>query len=133
MLLIDEIAGQAAREIGPVPTARLTITVRELLHMRVELEWQAAHEERPGIVPGSPEARLNAGSKPQPRGFFAMADAGRDAARLARACAAAEQAFCDQQLFVLLDDSQATSLDQVVEVERTAAATFLLLTPLRGG
>lgn len=139
MLLIDEIAGQDVRPMGRAPAGKLTITVRELLHMRVELDWRDRSEPIADLHAGSRaalnahEARLNRGTEGGVRGFFAGESCAVPERRLERMCAAAEQAFLDQRIFVLLDDRQAESLDQVIEVERTVAATFLLLTPLQGG
>ncbi|WP_379922645.1 hypothetical protein [Erythrobacter sp. R86502] len=139
MLLIDEIAGQDARPVGHAPAGKLTMTVRELLHARVALEWndrtQPAEDLRAGghTSADSHEARLNRGTEGGVRGFFVGGGCAVPENRLERMCAAAEQAFLDQHIFVLLDDRQAESLNQVIEVERTGAATFLLLTPLQGG
>lgn len=139
MLLIDEIAGQDSRQVGRAPAGKLTMTVRELLHMRVELEWCDRNEPIADLhagsraAPDSHEARLNRGTEGGVRGFFVGESCAVPERRLERMCAAAEQAFLDQRIFVLLDDQQAESLDQVIEVERTGAATFLLLTPLQGG
>lgn len=44
MFLVDEIAGREAQKIGPAKTEKLTISVRELLHIRVELELSARQE-----------------------------------------------------------------------------------------
>ncbi|WP_156139421.1 hypothetical protein [Sphingomonas sp. 35-24ZXX] len=139
MLLIDEIAGQDVRQVGHAPAGKLTMTVRELLHARVELEWhdriKPAEDLHAGgrAAPESHEARLNRGTEGGVRGFFVGGDCAVPERRRERMCAAAEQAFLDQRIFVLLDDRQAESLDQVIEVDRTGAATFLLLTPLQGG
>ena len=139
MLLIDEIAGQDVRPVGRAPAGKLTITVRELLLMRVELEWRDRNEPIADlhagghVAPDSHEARLNRGTEGGVRGFFVGESCAVPERRLERMCAAAEQAFLDQRIFVLLDDRQAENLDQVIEVERTGAATFLLLTPLQGG
>ena len=139
MLLIDEIAGLNTRKVGYATTLKMTITMRELLHIRVQLEWDAWNDKA-----GTPlvkdmsdgrslEARLNRGTERGVRGFLA-----NDACATSELClepmfASAEQAFCDQRIFVLLDEQQAESLEQVIEVECTSAATFLLLTPLQGG
>ena len=139
MLLIDEIAGQDVRQVGRAPVGKLTMTVRELLHARVELEWhdqtKPAGDLHTGgrAAPDSHEARLNRGTESGVRGFFVGESCTLPENRLERMRAAAEQAFLDQRIFVLLDDQQAESLDQVIEVDRTGAATFLLLTPLQGG
>ncbi|WP_143738165.1 hypothetical protein [Erythrobacter donghaensis] len=125
--------------MGRAPASKLTITVRELLHMRVELGWRAHIEPVADLLasgraaPDSHEARLNRGTENGVRGFFSAETCAVPERRLETMCAAAEQAFLDQRIFVLLDDRQAESLDQVIEVERTGAATFLLLTPLQGG
>lgn len=139
MLLIDEIAGQDVRQVGRAPAGKLTMSVRELLHARVELEWHDRSAPAGDLrganqaAPGSHEARLNRRTEGGVRGFFMDGSCAVPERRLERMCAAAEQAFLDQRIFVLLDDRQAESLDQVIEVERTGSATFLLLTPLQGG
>ena len=120
MLLLDEIAGQSAKHVGEAQTSKLTISVRELLRMRVELEWRAAQERT-----------MNTGAYRDLQMFSEPHD--QDAKRLERMFENAEKAFQAQRLFVLLDDKQARDLDEQVDVERTGAATFLLLTPLQGG
>lgn len=139
MLLIDEIAGQDVRQVGRTPAGKLTMTVRELLRARVELEWRARTEPVADLhagghaAPDTHEARLNRRTEGGVRGFFTGGTCTPPERRLEAMCAAAEQAFLEQHIFVLLDDKQAEGLDQVIEVDRTGAATFLLLTPLQGG
>jgi len=136
MLLIDEIAGCDAEEIGSVETRKPTISVRELVRMRVELEWKARKTQvkRPDKQNQNQsnmiELRLNAGTTSAGLGLFATMTEGEELEQL---WGVAEQAFSDQRLFVLLDNSQAKDLEEVVDVASTASATFLLLTPLQGG
>ncbi|MEO0589555.1 MAG: hypothetical protein AAFZ11_03225 [Pseudomonadota bacterium] len=137
MLLIDEVIGEGAQEIGQVPTSKPTISVRELLNIRIELEWQAfadKHDTSQEVVDLSkaPESRLNAASKLARSAMFKPSQDGVDR-KLESMFKVAEEAFLENRIFVLLDDRQAESLDELVEVDRTAAATFLLLTPLQGG
>ena len=142
MLLIDEIAGAKAREVGPAETTKLTISVRELIQMRVELEWRAAQDRDQGVKSivsarrggpgeGSVEQALNSKAGAS-LGLFG--DSALDqSAKIERLFKTAIEAFETQRLFVLLDDKQAQDLDEEVDVARTATATFLLLTPLQGG
>lgn len=149
MLLMDEIAGAKAQEVGQTEPTKLKITVRELLHTRVELEWRAAEEasqavkaqvqeeqaqlqaRRGGPTEGSLEVSLNTRGA---RGLGLFADQARSEERkLERMFKAAEEGFRTQRLFVLLDDRQALDLDEEIDVAGTGTATFLLLTPLQGG
>lgn len=136
MLLIDEIAGNDAKEVGHAPTTKLTISVRKLLHMRVELEWQVrdkTRERKGDALPktsNTREQRLNTSAISAGLGLFADTS---EAQKLDQMFAIAEQAFVDQRVLVLLDNRQVQSLDEVVDVKHTATATFLLLTPLQGG
>lgn len=135
MLLVDEVAGQGTIELGQARVSKPMISVRELLHIRVELEWRASDEQQlqhSGRPTDTPEARLNAAARPQAARMFA-GDNGCDNRKIDRLYAVAEKAFLNQRIFVLLDDHQAEELDELVEVERTTTATFLLLTPLQGG
>ncbi len=56
-----------------------------------------------------------------------------DAAHGQRQRRVAEQAFEQGRFYVLLGDRQAEDLDQVIDLASVRQATFLLLTPLRGG
>lgn len=142
MLLIDEIAGAKAQEVGPAETTKLSISVRELIQMRVELEWRAAQERDQGVKSfvsarrggpgeGSVEKTLNAKGSAS-LGLFG-GSALDQSAKIERLFKTAIEAFETQRLFVLLDDKQAQDLDEEVDVAGTGAATFLLLTPLQGG
>lgn len=142
MLLMDEIAGAKAQEVGQTEPTKLKITVRELLHTRVELEWRASndwaqtmsqdvHARRGGPTKGSLEVSLNKRGG-QALGLFGD-QAQSEEKNLERMFKTAEEAFKTQRLFVLLDDHQALDLDKEIDVAGTGTATFLLLTPLQGG
>lgn len=138
MLLIDEVVGHDVQVLGPAKISKPTITVRELLKLRVELEWRATeghrqkHLQQAEHIAERPEALLNATSRSYAKRIFSNQD-GCNQRKLDRKYATVEEAFLNQRIFVLLDHRQAEMLDEVVQVERTAAVTFLLLTPLRGG
>ena len=138
MFLVDEIAGREAQKIGPAKTEKLTISVRELLHIRVELELSArqefvhsVHEQYERDPSKTVEAQLNTASLAT-LGLFAEPQKA-EARKLEPMLQTAETAFLEQRIFILLDDRQAENLDEMVDVKRTATATFLLLTPLKGG
>ncbi len=145
MLLIDEVGGERLVR-GKAPRLRPSITVRELIHTRVDLELEAAtdaleaqfmaaraaEEEAANGLSGSREWRLNGPEKGLRATLFTPCKTGTLPQR-DRLLDAAEQGFLDNSFFVLLDDRQADSLDQVIELDRTGEATFLLLTPLQGG
>jgi hypothetical protein len=145
MLLVDEVGGEK-QVLGRAEFGKLTMTVRELLDARIALEHEAVLEVRAeklrlsqaaaaehirGVV-GSREWRLNGPGKTFRPGLFVPGCAGALPERetLLRQ---AEEGFAANRFFVLLDDRQAESLDEVVEVERTGEVTFFLLTPLQGG
>jgi hypothetical protein len=131
----DEFLG-GTMPVGRIDFVHRVITVRQLIHERVRLEQERLAERRrsgqPLTIDITPEeARLNQAERPSPLAA-AMLDA--DAAPGAQARArTAEQAFAAGRFFVLLDDRQAEDLDEVIDLAATTTATFLLLTPLRGG
>jgi len=124
-LAILEDAMCEPQTIGNARFSAPTITVREVIRARVELYLEALREQHPGQ--GSADV-MEGG-----RGFGnTMFDdrAGRNRDRIV---ADAEQGFVDRRYFLLLDDRQAEHLDQEIDLAATTAATFLLITPLRGG
>lgn len=116
--LVDE-AGAASVAVGRARFTRPTVTVREVIRARVELTWEAARAAAVGDAPDANE-----------RGFDALL---RAQGSIEDAVAVAERGFLAGHYFLLLDDQQADDLDMDVDLARTAAATFLLLTPLKGG
>lgn len=145
MLLVDEIAGER-QVLGDAAFTRPVISVRELVQARIELELEAAEDARLDKLrrsraaiaehargyAGTPEVRLNGAEKGFRAGLFTPAGCERLPERetLFRV---AEEGFTANAFFVLLDDRQADSLDELIEIDRTGEATFLLLTPLQGG
>ena len=57
----------------------------------------------------------------------------QDAGRCEDVVAAAEVSFVTGRYYLLLDDRQAVDLDEEIDLARTESATFLLITPLKGG
>jgi hypothetical protein len=131
----DEYAGRVA-PWGRLDFALPRISVRELIHERVRLElerlgeWRSAEPATLALT--ETEKRLNGAARPSPISGLLTADDSHGGSA-SRQISRAEQAFLEGRYFVLLDDRQAESLDEQVELERTSEVTFLLLTPLRGG
>ncbi len=117
LMIVDEV-GTASLSVGIARFSRLTATVRDLVRARAELYWEASRER--AIGDGTVAER----------GFGILFDRGDTREAIA---AAAEQAFVAGQYFLLLDDRQALSLDEEIDLTRTGTATFLLVTPLKGG
>lgn len=134
----DEFSGIAA-DFARIDFARPTITVRDLIHERVRLELERIEtQSKIGsyvVTPTAEEQQLNAACRPSPLAEAMLGDesAAPDAARGHRKRRLAEQAFEQGRFYVLLDDRQAEDLDQVIDLVSVKQATFLLLTPLRGG
>lgn len=129
----DEFWG-GAMPVGRIDFTRPRITVRELIHERVRLELDREAERRgsgANVAITPEEARLNLAERPWPLAA-AMLDDG-DAPGVASKARTAEQAFIQGRYFVLLDDRQADDLDEVIDLAATRQATFLILTPLKGG
>jgi hypothetical protein len=122
-ILFDEHLGQV-RPAGEIRFERPKASVRELIRARVELEV-----ERRGDPPAPDPAERGA------RGFMAtFLGLGRKGSNDVEALVEeAERGFSLGRYFILLDDRQAESLDEQIDLDRTAGATFLLLTPLQGG
>ena len=145
MLLVGEVAGER-QMLGRAEFGKLAISVRELLHARIDLELERARDERHQKLrlsraaaaehargyAGTREWRLNGPAKTCRPNLFVPPAGDRLPDREAL-LGTVEEAFCANRFFVLLDDRQAESLDEMIEVERTGEATFLLLTPLQGG
>jgi hypothetical protein len=139
----DEFSGIAA-DFARIDFSRPTITVRDLIRERVRLELERIEAQRKlgsyAVTPTPEEQRLNTACRPSPLADAMLADAvlGEDdaeaeAAHGQRQIRVAEQGFEQGRYYVLLDDRQADSLDQVINLASVKQATFLLLTPLRGG
>ena len=129
----DEFWG-GALPVGRIDFTRPTITVRELIHERVRLELKRAAERRgsgANVAITPEEARLNLAERPSPLAA-AMFDDGYAPGAKGKA-STAEQAFVQGRYFLLLDDRQADDLDEVIDLAATSQATFLILTPLKGG
>lgn len=127
----DEFSGVVS-DWGRMDFARPEISVRQLIHERVRLELER-HDTLQRSAPitvqlTEQEKRLNQQERPETATSFVTTDGPYE-----RQIANAEKAFEANQYFVLLADRQATSLDELIDIERTGEVTFLLLTPLQGG
>jgi hypothetical protein len=114
----------AALEIGGVPQRA---SVRELIRIRVR-EEVARHNAAPGsrfhglVRPTEAEVELNGYRLSEPRVLDWQAQA-----RIA------ERAFESNGFFVLVDERQVESLDEVVQVGAELSLVFIKLVPLVGG
>lgn len=141
LMLLDEHLGQV-RPAGQVHFTKPRASVRELLRARIELEIERQKDEgaaalagrAPPIVPGPTEIALNGDRGAYGLGsLFVRMDGPDGRRRLDTLVAEAERGFASGRYYILLDDRQAESLDEMVDLDRTGEATFLLLTPLQGG
>jgi hypothetical protein len=125
--LIDEVPGENREVRGTVTVEMPTITVRELIRARLELELERSRDEAAGR--GTPiwlamprgAARPHAGPaepvQPDIEAMIGVALAGFERGRF----------------FVLVNDRQVTALDEVVPLANATEVTFLRLIPLQGG
>ena len=123
----DETAsGKTTNEINVSFASELT-TVREIINARVSAEVNAYNEKMPeyfkGLVePGDAERTLN--------GFKLKAKRKVDAEKQ---CLIALDAFNKNGFFLLIDNIQSESLDQMVVINTNTSISFIKLTPLVGG
>lgn len=108
-----------------LPEAR--VSVRELIRQRVCQEVEAYNRQHGNIFhglvqPGDAERTLNGYRLSKQRLLNAEAQVQK-----------ATQAFESNGFIVLVDDHQAESLDQVIELTPESQVTFLKLLPLVGG
>ena len=141
-ILFDEHLGHV-HPVGEIRFAKPRATIRDLIRARVELEIerhndtaaQAAAGGRLGaVVPGEAETALNGERGSYGLGSrFLRVDPAKGRHQLDRLVEEAEQGFLRGRYYVLLDDRQAESLDEMIDLDSTGEATFLLLMPLQGG
>lgn len=125
LTVVDEVAGAVepvGTPVGTIAFVSPTITVRELIRARVDLHIEQMRE------------MLGASSEATGRGFGGLLNDGdRASPRVDALVAQAEEGFVRGSYYILFDDAQAETLDETVDLAATTAATFLLLTPLKGG
>lgn len=117
LALVDE-AGPQPIMAGIAQFTMPTVTVRDVIRARAELYWEAASRRAPDL------------GQATERGFGSMF---RDETRRDAVAAAAEKAFLAGNFYLLFDDRQAERLDEKIDLARTGTATFLVVTPLKGG
>ncbi|HEU0097433.1 MAG TPA: hypothetical protein VFQ67_01535 [Allosphingosinicella sp.] len=129
-ILFDEHLGQV-HPAGEIRFPRTRASVRELIRARVELEV----ERQAGriVAPGPAESALNGDRGAYGFGSVFLRAAGRDGSDIEALVDEAERGFAAGRYFILLDDRQADSLEDEIDLDRTGEATFLLITPLQGG
>lgn len=141
-ILFDEHLGQV-HPAGEVRFPKATATIRDLIRARVELEVERTRDAAGDalaskleklIVPGPVEKALNGDRGVYGLGAMFMCVEGEGgSARLDKLIANAEEGFSLGRYFILFDQHQAEGLDEVIDLDKTGEATFLLLTPLQGG
>ena len=133
MLLVDELHGKTIA-VGSADFGATQISVRDLIRARVELEYEHVEQQvtiSRSAFKDSREARLNVQHKDFKTGvLFGTMRAEMPVDKLV---AFAESGFTARRFILLVGDRQVESLDDEVDVQGTAEALFLLLTPLRGG
>ena len=129
-ILFDEHLGQV-HPAGEVRFAKARASVRELIRARVELEVERQGDRV--IAPGPAESALNGDRGAYGFGSMFVRGRGKDGGDLETLVEEAERGFERGRYFILLDDRQAESLDDEIDLDRTGEATFLLITPLQGG
>jgi hypothetical protein len=129
-ILFDEHLGQV-HPAGEIRFPRPKASVRELIRARVELEVERQRDKV--VIAGPAESALN--GRREAGGFASLFLRGgaSEGKGLEALVAEAERGFALGRYFILLDDRQAESLDDEIDLGRTGEATFLLITPLQGG
>ena len=133
MVIIDELHGKTVA-VGTPKFLTPTITARDLIRARVELELENATSGNAPVIPGELEQRLN-GYRPAPDEFmmFQRGPQGSICRETDALIAIAEAGFVTNRYFLLIDDRQVETLDDQIDLAATTEAVFLLLTPLQGG
>ena len=129
-ILFDEHLGQV-HPAGEIRFARPRASIRELIRARVELEVESQGNRI--VAPGPAESAPGGDRGAFGFGSFFLRTRGKDSGNLESLVEEAERGFAQGRYFILLDDRQAESLDEEIDLDRTGEATFLLLTPLQGG
>lgn len=129
-ILFDEHLGQV-HPAGEIRFPKARASVRELIRARVELEVERQGDK---VVARGPAESAPGGD----RGAYGFGSIflrvrGKQSGDLESLVEEAERGFALGRYFILLDDRQAESLDDEIDLDRTGEATFLLLTPLQGG
>ncbi len=104
-----------------------TISVRELIRLRIQQEVEAYNRSQPAVFnmlvqPSDAERTLNGYKLRTPRQIDAQAQ-----------CQRAYEAFEGNGFIVLVDDRQAASLDDLIALSPETRVNFLKLVPLVGG
>ncbi|HLK15083.1 MAG TPA: hypothetical protein VKT78_09780 [Fimbriimonadaceae bacterium] len=125
--MIDETTAGGRFEAPPLDLSDESLTVRDLISLRVRAEVRRYNSERSGrfyglVQPNDLERLLNGPTERQ----FKPIDADRQVD-------VALKAFCDQRFLVLLPDGQAEDLDTPVRLRDGDEVSFMRLVPLMGG
>jgi len=123
----DETSGGKTTNEINVSFANELTTVKEIISARVIAEVEAYNEKMPeyfkGLVqPGDAELTLN--------GYKLKARRHVDAEKQ---CLIAFDAFQKNGFFILIDNIQSESLDQMIVINNKTDISFIKLTPLVGG
>ncbi len=123
--LTYQVAGQPLEFVVSLPAER--VSVRQLIEARVRQEVEAFNARQSDIFsglvqPSGTEQTLNGFRMKQKRAIDGQEQ-----------CQKALQAFERNGFILLVDERQAASLDEMIEVTPQTQVTFLKLVPLVGG
>ena len=127
LILLDETASGSIISRLELEITQETLTVRELIAQRVHDEVAAYNERQTGVFQGlvqpTDSERVLNGYKMRPAKLI---DAEKQVYR-------ALEAFQQNGFFLLVNERQVESLDELVWLGEGATASFVKLTPLVGG
>ncbi|MBO9562817.1 MAG: hypothetical protein J7621_08595 [Niastella sp.] len=127
VIIRDETAGGKILTEIPITLNSELTTVKEIILARLQVEVEAYNEKLPeyfmGLVqPSDAEQTLNG---------YRLKE--RRKVDLEKQCFIALDAFKKNGYFVLIDDIQAESLEQMISINNNTNISFVKLTPLVGG
>jgi hypothetical protein len=122
----ESISGKATHSLQVQFSTSLT-TVKDIIEARVRAEVAQYNQKMPeyfkGLVePGEAEKTLNGYKLKEKRKLD-----------VEKQCFVALQAFQQNGFFLLIDDIQSESLDQMIVINEYTKISFIKLTPLVGG
>ena len=127
VIIRDETAGGKVLTGIPVTFNSELTTVKDIIHARVQAEVETYNQKLPeyfqGLVqPTDAEQTLNGYRLKERRRVDAE-----------KQCFIALDAFLKNGYFILVDDIQAESLEQMISINSNTSISFVKLTPLVGG
>lgn len=144
--IIDEILGQGHQKVHSLehlsPNGEsVKITARELIKIRIELEFEKLDNEEEKenpfanwlIRPTTDEAILNGRTKSFGPGVFGFEAKKPKEPKKAKILETAINEFVKGHYFIIANDKQITEIDEEIELKNTSELIFIKLIPLAGG